>query len=111
MFTAVAATVLTCLSPTAVDGDTLRCANVTSNIRLWGIQAPERGAAGWAESRASLQTLAEGGVVCEVKGTSYERVVGQCYNTRLFDLGFFQLQERHATEWCRFSQGFYGTCR
>ena len=111
MLTLIASAVLTCTTPVAIDGDTIRCGPDQPNVRIWGVQAPEKGMAGWAESRDSLQRFVNGGVVCEPKGTSYRRVVGRCFNRMLFDVGFFQMKEGHATEWCRYSRGFYRTCR
>ncbi len=111
MLGSLVAAYITCLGPAAIDGDTLKCSNTPLNVRIWGIQAPERGKPGWKESRDSLQEFANGGVVCEILGTSYSRLVGQCYNSRLFDLGFFQIAEKHATEWCSYSSNFYRTCK
>lgn len=109
MLALLAATSVACLSPVAVDGDTLRCEGGLS-VRIWGIQAPELGEPGAVAATASLQRLSNGGVVCDPKGESYRRLVGQCYNRQLFDLGFFQVMEGHAQEWCRYSRNFYRTC-
>lgn len=79
-----------CLSPVAVDGDTLRCAGV-GLVRLVGIDAPElpghcragrvcTPGDGWASKRALAALVARGVVWCEDQGRdAYGRVLGRCH--------------------------------
>ncbi len=104
------AALLFCLNPTAIDGDTLRCGDSVARIRMFGINAPERGATGYIEAKASLQELANGGVICAVQGASYNRVVALCNNGKNEDLGRIQIDRDHAVEDCKYSKNFYGSC-
>ena len=101
---------LICLAPIASDGDTLRCANTDARIRVWGIQAPETGTAGAVASRANLAAKASGGLVCETKGATYNRISAVCYNGYGVDIGRAQIQGGYAKEWCSFSRNYYKTC-
>ena len=59
----IAATFL-CLAAVAIDGDTLRCANLRAEangrVRLACIDAPELGARGGAEAKRALAAMIEG---------------------------------------------------
>lgn len=102
------AALILCLAPVAVDGDTVKCG--ATSIRLFGIQAPERGAAGYAASKLHLQGEVSGGLVCESRGASYSRIVATCSNGAGKDMGRVQLDASHAVEWCSYSRNHYGTC-
>ena len=110
LLAAAAIATFQCHDPVAIDGDTFRCREGT-RVRVWGVNSPELGQPGSYEAKRSLQRFIDGGVVCDRLGWSYQRVVGRCYNLRLYDVGYFQLREGHAVEVCRYSGGFYGTCR
>lgn len=111
MFEVVTAMFISCLAPTAVDGDTVRCDKNPVTVRIFGVNAPERGKPGYAESKAHLQAIIQGGLVCNPKGTSYGRVVAMCYNGNLIDVGLLQLANSHVVEWCAYSKNQYGTCQ
>lgn len=78
-----------CESPRAVDGDTLRCANLPVSVRLLGIDAPElpghcrRGRVctpgdGWASQRALAALLARGPVWVSAAGHDrYGRILAR----------------------------------
>lgn len=106
------AAVLFCLSPTAIDGDTLRCGDSVARIRLFGVNAPEKGASGYLEAKNSLQELSNGGLLCVVQGASYNRVVAVCSGGvgEGEDLGRTQIERNHAIEDCKFSKNLYGSC-
>ncbi|WP_370189305.1 thermonuclease family protein [Qipengyuania sp.] len=60
-----------CAAALAVDGDTLRCANLSAEangrVRLARIDAPERGEPGYEEATRALTTMIEGREVrCEL---------------------------------------------
>lgn len=112
----IAAALLICLAPAQVDGDTIRCGPGPARIRLFGIQAPERGEPGYAESGANLARHISGGLVCTTVGASYNRIVAQCFNAAGQDVGRMQLDGGFAVEWCSYSvsraypNGLYGRC-
>ena len=99
-----------CLMPIATDGDTVRCGMTDTRVRIFGIQAPETGAEGAAAAKLSLQGHSAGGLLCEPKGTSYNRVVALCRNFKGEDVGKLQIDGGFAAEWCKYSRGFYGRC-
>lgn len=113
------AALLMCLMPIATDGDTVRCggpAGVT-RVRVWGVNAPETGQPGAAEAKVALQKRVEGGIVCEPRGGSYNRVVGLCYDATGRDVSLELLKvDQVVTEWCAYTQskqfprGYYETC-
>ena len=105
------AALLLCLAPVATDGDTLRCGASGASVRIFGIQAPERGQAGWVESMNNLALRSVGGVVCEPRGTNFSRIVGLCRNARGEDVGKAQLDGSFAKEWGSYSRNYYKTCQ
>lgn len=107
----IVSAVLICLSPVALDGDTLRCGSGPATVRIFGVQAPERSTAGWIESMANLNKESMGGLLCEPRGTNYNRIVALCRNFRGVDIGKAQLDGGFAVEWCSYSRNFYATCQ
>lgn len=66
-----------CGTPDVVDGDTIELAG--RRIRLHGVDAPERGKVGYAESGAALAAFSADGLCCLVRGTDrYRRLVATC---------------------------------
>lgn len=109
--------VFACLAAVAVDGDTLRCANLDppALVRLARIDAPERGAPGARASRAALARLVAGKAVrCTLidadprrggfqERDRYGRPVARCRAGKV-DLGAAQLAAGHAVPWPRARQ-------
>ncbi len=95
-----------------VDGDGLYLVGYEHQIRLWGIDAPERGDGGYSEAGAHLGSLTDGyEIQCNQKDVDrFRRLVGQCFLPDGTDLGAEMINSRHAIEYCSFSGGFYGTC-
>ncbi|MEL6316049.1 MAG: thermonuclease family protein [Pseudomonadota bacterium] len=98
------------------DGDTLEVvpddpASPATAVRLWGIDAPERGAAGGRESRLALvRLIARRLVVCrEVRGQRdrYGRMVGLC-RAGGEDLAAALVAAGWARDWPKYSGGYYG---
>lgn len=106
----ITAAVLICLAPTASDGDSLRCHTSPTRIRLYAVNAPETGQPGASEAKAALQAAVVGGLLCEPRGASYNRVVAICRNAAGQDVGQAMLTARHVVETCAYSRNFYGTC-
>lgn len=81
---------LLCLTPVAIDGDTLRCANL-GRVRLIGIDAPETAGHcrkgrvctpgdGMASKRTLARLIKGRAVTCQDGGRDrYGRVLGRCY--------------------------------
>ena len=100
-----------CTPVRAIDGDTFVC-STGQHVRIWGVNAPEKGTAGArASTYALVAILKQGTLRCRKRGTSYERVVAQCFTRDGSDVSRLQLEGRYAVEWCRYSRGYYGTCR
>lgn len=83
---AIAAAVLYGEASRVSDGDTFTLSSET-RIRLFGIDAPELNQKCKRDnacepcgqiSRAALATLAQGDLICEPRGKSYDRVVARC---------------------------------
>lgn len=105
----ITAAFLICLAPIPLDGDTLRCGNTKTTVRLFGVRSVDKTAEDQA-AKAMLVPLTAGGLLCEPKGTSYSRVVAVCYNFEGNDIGKTLIIERKVTEWCEYSKNYYGTC-
>lgn len=110
------AAILICLAPLASDGDTFRCGLSPTTVRLYGLDAAETGTVGAYEARAALTGELPGGVVCEPRGASYNRIVAICHNSNGQDIGRKLLAAGYVKEVCSFTQnrayplGYYGTC-
>ncbi len=96
-----------------VDGDSLYIKGVEPQIRLWGVDAPERDERGYQTAKDKLIDLAKGERIgCETKDIDkYDRIVGRCFvvlknleiNKELIESGVSQ-------EYCRFTKNYYRTC-
>jgi endonuclease YncB( thermonuclease family) len=95
----------------AVDGDTLKLRD--QRYRVWGIDAPERGAPGSDFAKATLARLTFGQtLVCEQLETDrYQRPVIRCYLPSGDDLACELVRLGAAEDWPKYSKGFYGGCR
>jgi micrococcal nuclease len=109
------------LVKSVIDGDDLVvCVDSGSctDIRLCGIDAPERERPGYSEARAALRTLVEGkrvrcvqvgnGTPCDgrSKPTNRDRVVAQCFIDGT-DVAGSLVERGLACDWERFSGGYY----
>lgn len=104
-----------CLAAVAVDGDTLRCANLSEQggrVRLARIDTPERGEPGFEEAKRALAVMIEGREVrCELVDADpraagfqerdrFGRPVARCYAGDR-ELGEAQLKAGLAVVWPR----------
>jgi micrococcal nuclease len=103
-----------------VDGDALWVCDKAecTKVRLCGVNAPERGEAGYHDSKAALTDLVKGKVVrcvqvgagtpCDgrSKPTNRDRIVAQCF-VGGFDLAAALVAQGHACDWVKFSGGIY----
>ena len=102
-----------CAAAIAVDGDTLRCANLEAangRVRLARIDAPERGEVGFDEARNALTAMIEGQTVrCTLidadprtaafeRTDRYGRAVARC-RVGPRDLGTAMIERKHARVW------------
>ncbi|MDQ3023220.1 MAG: hypothetical protein M3R04_02365 [bacterium] len=106
----ITAAVLICLAPVPSDGDTVRCGLSPTTVRLFGVNANETGTVGAYEAKVAFSVEAAGGLMCEPKGASYNRIVAICFNHRGEDVGRKLLEAGHVKEVCTYSRNFYGTC-
>ncbi|WP_407640862.1 thermonuclease family protein [Amphiplicatus metriothermophilus] len=92
-----------------VDGDTFYLSGVDARIRLWGVDAPERGAPGGAEAtRALAEIAADRRISCKHVDTDrYGRIVGQCFLPSGEDVAALMIGRGAAREHFRYSSGYY----
>lgn len=100
-----------------VDGDSLYLTGLDTQIRLWGVDAPERDEAGFDAARSLLQRLAANKMLyCEQKAIDkYQRIVARCYldkqQSPQQEINRLLLNSKLAKEYCWFSKNHYGFCR
>lgn len=95
-----------------IDGDTFVLRGEERRIRIWGLDAPERNKAGGPAATHALRSLIAGQRLrCAVKDIDrYGRIVAQCVLPDGRDIAAAMIRGRVATEYCRYSRGYYGTC-
>ena len=95
-----------------VDGDSLYIEGVEPQIRLWGIDAPEKDEEGYKAATDALTRLAKGKrIICQKMDIDrYGRIVGRCRLKNGQDISAAMIKGGYAREYCRYSKGFYGTC-
>lgn len=98
------------------DGDTFTIG--ATDIRLCGVDAPERNEAGYAAAADVLRTITDGrevrcvpvgnGTPCDgrSKPTSYDRIVAQCFVDDA-DIAALLVAAGVACDWVRYSGGHY----
>jgi endonuclease YncB( thermonuclease family) len=103
-----------------VDGDTFWLCDAAAcrKIRLCGINAPERGEAGYARASTALADIVSGksvrclqvgnGTPCDgrSKPINRDRIVAQCFAGRA-DIGAAMVAMGFACDWVKFSGGAY----
>ena len=105
-----------------VDGDSLYLTGFKPQVRLWGVDAPERNEQGYGAAKRALELLAQRQTLhCKMKDVDkYGRWVARCFSvqTPSIDAGDTVgkeinralIDEGVAQEYCWFSKGFYGHC-
>ena len=94
----------------ATDGDTMRAGDL--RIRIWGIDAPERGDPGGARATEALRSLITGQrLTCEDMGPDrYGRTVARCTLPDGRDLACALVEMGAARDWPKYSKGAYAGC-
>lgn len=95
-----------------VDGDTFWLSSRNVRIRVWGLDAPETEEPGGSHATAMLSKLIAGQELsCRQRDIDrYGRIVGQCFLPDGQDIAAEMIASDTAQEYCRFSEGYYGTC-
>ena len=114
---------ITALCTDVVDGDSLYLKGFKPQVRLWGIDAPERSEQGYGAAKSALEQLVQKQTLhCKMKDVDkYGRWVARCFlvHTPRTDAGDTAAKEINralidkgvAQEYCWFSKGFYGRCQ
>ncbi len=92
-----------------VDGDSLYLDSHEPQIRLWGVDAPERDEQGFTAATDELRRLADGKQLkCqEVDQDRYGRTVARCFLSDGREINRLMIESGTATEYRRFTKGFY----
>ncbi len=95
-----------------LDGDTFTLKGQSRRIRVWGLDAPEWDHAGGSAATATMSGLIAGQTLrCQVLDMDrYGRFVAQCFLPDGRDVAAEMIRAGAATEYCRYSRGYYGTC-
>ena len=94
------------------DGDTFHLLGLDPAIRVWGLDAPERKQAGGSDAMRAMRSLISGTTLdCRVRDIDrYHRIVAQCFLPDGRDIAAEMIRIGVATEYCRYSRGYYQTC-
>ena len=95
-----------------LDGDTFTLSGESRRIRVWGLDAPEWNHQGGSTATSTLRSLISGKQLrCAVLDVDrYGRLVAQCLLPNGRDIAAEMIRSGTATEYCRYSGGYYGTC-
>lgn len=95
-----------------LDGDTFTLSGESRRIRVWGLDAPEWNHQGGSTATSTLNSLISGKQLrCAVLDVDqYGRLVAQCLLPNGRDIAAEMIRSGTATEYCRYSGGYYGTC-
>lgn len=93
-----------------VDGDTLRVSGVGAPVRLWGVDAPERGQHGGGAASEHLRMIAQGRrLECKRMDVDrYRRIVARCFIVETGeDIGERMIRSGRVDEYLHYTGGFY----
>ena len=95
-----------------LDGDSFTLSGESRRIRVWGLDAPEWNHQGGSTATSTLRSLISGKHLrCAVLNVDrYGRLVAQCILPNGRDIAEEMIRSGAATEYCRYSGGYYGTC-
>jgi len=92
-----------------VDGDSLFLTSTKKPIRLWGVDAPEKDEAGYAQATKTLTRLAlNKAVQCvRIDTDHYERIVARCYLRDGREINRLMIESKTASEYLYYTLGYY----
>lgn len=92
-----------------VDGDSLYLGKYKPQIRLWGVDAPEKNKRGFEAASNELAKIAQGQFVkCWIMDTDkYGRTVARCFLKDGREVNRMMIESGTAKEYMKFSKGFY----
>ena len=92
-----------------VDGDSLYLQGYQPQIRLWGVDAPERDEHGFKAATRQLSKIAlKRSVTCQRVDTDrYGHTVARCFLKDGREINRLMIESGTATEYMRYSKGFY----
>jgi endonuclease YncB( thermonuclease family) len=92
-----------------VDGDSLYLDGHQPQIRLWGVDAPERDMQGFNAATRQLKLITSGQpLTCNpVDRDRYGRTVARCFRGDGQEINRMMIESGTATEFMRYSEGFY----
>jgi endonuclease YncB( thermonuclease family) len=95
-----------------LNGDTFTLSGESRRIRVWGLDAPEWDHRGGSVATATLKGLISSKTLrCTIRDIDrYGRLVGQCFLPDGRDIAAEMIRSGAASEYCRYSRGYYGTC-
>lgn len=95
-----------------VDGDTLVLEEIEPRIRLWGVDAPERGEEGAEAATNALRRLSDKQQVSylEMDRDRYGRIVARVFLPDQREINRLLIEQDVTQEYCQYSNGFYGHC-
>ena len=95
-----------------LDGDTFTLSGQSRRICVWGLDAPEWNHQGGSTATSTLRSFISGKRLrCAVLDVDrYGRLVAQCLLPNGQDIAAEMIRPGAATEYFRFSGGYYGTC-
>lgn len=95
-----------------IDGDTFTLRGEPRHIRVWGLDAPDWNHRGGSAATSTLRRLISGEKLqCAILDVDrYGRLVAQCFLAEGRDIAAEMIRSGGATEFCRYSRGYYGTC-
>ena len=95
-----------------LDGDTFTLSGESRRIRVWGLDAPEWTHQDGPTATSTLRSWISGKHLrCAVLDVDrYGRLVAQCLLPNGRDIAAEMIRSGAATEYCRYSGGYYGTC-
>lgn len=93
-----------------VDGDSLYLQGHEPQIRLWGVDAPERDEEGFSAATRHLSSIAlKRSLTCQRVDTDrYGRTVARCFLKDGREINRLMIESGTAQEYMRYSDGFYG---
>jgi len=92
-----------------VDGDSLYIHGHKPQIRLWGVDAPEKGRTGFRSATDYLFLIAQDQkITCEIMTRDhYGRTVARCFLPDGREINRLMIESRKTREYRHFTKGFY----